>query len=88
MSVYHERFEVHYGFASYYTSDPKKALEILNDNADLDNLWVNEGWGYESEDNDGRHMVTRRTTGPVSKATLEFLVQRKVVLDMLEGMKS
>lgn len=90
MSVYDERYEIHYGYCSYYTSDPAEAAALLEKHAGMENLWCNEGYADVTYDypNPGVDMYTRRTKGPVTLLELQYRAQRAKVQQMIKEYRS
>jgi hypothetical protein len=82
MSDYDKRYNVHANMVSHYTDDPIQAVRLLD--TDPEHGWVEEGYGDHKDMRDGRTMVTRRTTGRVTRQTLMV----RILLDEYEAQRA
>lgn len=93
MSSYECRYEVHSHRVSHYCNTPEEVLialrarESRTGEADP-NAWIAEGYADYKDMNDGRTMVTRRQIGPVLRSTIELLVARNEVANLIERLRS
>lgn len=91
MSSYDKRYNVVANMVSFYTDDPVAALRHYYMGANKYASgecsyppYIVEGYGEEVGYRDGVTEILRRTTGKVLPSTLEFLIQRAYVQDLMK----